>query len=184
MLSISPSSLRSVQEKYEDDDRWLPTRGRHRALSGLCTILALLIAGAAWYAYPILKRHESSLAQLVRTQQALDKINGSLQQQRSKVAEWSKDLEQLRDQVTKLRREMGVRIDAVSKEMGQAGQNLIHMVETQIERQMEGMKSRVAALGSWRDRHPPGAVRPSQRRGQRTESADEHGASSDGEPER
>jgi hypothetical protein len=57
-------------------------------------------------------------------------------------------------------------------------------VQTQIERQMEGMKSRVAALESWRDRHLPGAVRPTQRRGKRTESADQHGASSDGEPER
>ena len=98
MLSISPSSSRSVQEKYEDDDRWLRTRRRHRVLSGICTILALMIVGAAWYAYPILKRHDSSLAQLVHTQQALDKINGSLQLQRSKVAEWSKDQEHLRDQ--------------------------------------------------------------------------------------
>jgi hypothetical protein len=57
-------------------------------------------------------------------------------------------------------------------------------VQTQIERQMEGIKSRVAALESWRDRHPPEAVRPGQRRGKRPESAVEHGASSDGEPER
>jgi hypothetical protein len=61
-----------------------------------------MIAGAAWYAYPILKRHDSSLAQLVHAQQAMEKIDGSLREQQRKVAEWSNDREQSGDQVTKL----------------------------------------------------------------------------------
>jgi hypothetical protein len=109
-----------------------------------------MIAGAAWYAYPILKRHDSSLAQLVHTQQALDKINGSLQQ-RSNVAEWSKEQQQLRDQVTKLGRQMRSRIEAARKETGQAGENLFHEAQAQIERQIEAMKSRVTCLESSRD---------------------------------
>jgi cell division protein FtsB len=151
MLSNDPSSSLSVQERHEDDDRWLRTRRRHRFLSGLCTILALMIAGAAWYAYPILKRHDSSLAQLVHTQQALDKIDGSLQMQRSNVAEWSKDQQQLRDQVTKLGGEIRSRIEVVRKETGHTGENLFHTMQAQIERQIEAMKSRVAALESSRD---------------------------------
>src|SRR3974390_2800928 len=151
MLSNGPSSPLSVQERHEDDDRWVRTRRRHRFLSGLCTILALMIAGAAWYVYPILKRHDSSLAQLVHTQQALDKIDGGLQEQRSNVAEWSKDQEQLRDQVTRVGREMRSRIEAVRKESDQAGENLLHTAQVQIERQIEGMKSRVTALESSRD---------------------------------
>jgi hypothetical protein len=110
-----------------------------------------MIAGVAWYAYPILKRHDSSLAQVVHTQQALDKIDGSLQQQRSNAAEWSRDQEQLRDQVTRVGREMRSRIDAVRKETGQVGENLLHTVQAQIERQMEAMKSRVTALESSHD---------------------------------
>jgi hypothetical protein len=109
-----------------------------------------MIAGAAWYAYPILKRQDSSLAQLVHTQQAVDKIDGGLQEQRSKVAEWSKEQEQLRDQVTRLGREMRSRIELVRKEKGQAGENLFHAVQAQIERQIETMKGRVAALESSR----------------------------------
>src|SRR3974390_1032251 len=106
MLSNGPSSPLSVQERHEDDDRWLRTRRRYHILGGLCAILALMIAGAAWYAYPILKRHDSSLAQLVHTQQALDKIDGSLQEQRSNAVGWSKDQQQLRDQVTRVGQEM------------------------------------------------------------------------------
>ena len=151
MFSNGPSSPISVQERHEDDDRWLRTRRRHRILSGICTILALIIAGAAWYAYPILKRHESSLAQLVHTQQALDKIDGGLREQRSKVVEWSDDQQQLRDQMTKLGREMRSSIEAVRKETGQVEQNVFHTVQAQIERQIEGMKSRVTALESSRD---------------------------------
>ena len=151
MLSNGPSSPISVQERHEDDNRWLRTRRHHRVLSGLCAILALMIAGAAWYVYPILKRHDSSLAQLVHTQQALDKIDGGLQEQRSNVAEWSKDQEQLRDQVTRVGREMRSRIEAVRKESDQAGENLLHTAQVQIERQIEGMKSRVTALESSRD---------------------------------
>ena len=151
MLSNGPSSSISAQARHEDDDRWLRTRRRHRVLSGICTMLALMIAGAAWYMYPILKRHDSSLAQLIHTQQALDKIDGSLQQQRSNVAEWSKDREQLRDQVTRVGREMRSRIEAVRKETGQVGENLLHTVQAQIERQMDAIKSRVVALESSRD---------------------------------
>ena len=151
MFSNGPSSPISVQERHEDDDHWLRTRRRHRILSGICTILALMIAGAAWYAYPILKRHESSLAQLVHTQQALDKIDGSLQEQRSNAVEWSKDQKQLQDQVTSVRREMRSRIEALRKETGQAAENLFHTVQAQIERQIEGMKTRVTALESSRD---------------------------------
>ena len=151
MLSNGPSSPQSVQERHEDDDRWLRTRRRHRFLSGLCTILALMIAGAAWYAYPILKRHDSSLAQLVHTQQALDKIDGSLREQQWKVADWSNDQKQLQDQVTSAGREMRSRIEALRKETGQAGENLFHTVQAQIERQIEATKSRVAALESSRD---------------------------------
>jgi hypothetical protein len=110
-----------------------------------------MIAGAAWYAYPILKRHDSSLAQLIRTHQALDKIDGSLQEQRSNAAEWSKGQEQLREQVARVGREMRSRIEAVGKETGQVGENLLHTLQAQIEGQMEAMKSRVAALESSRD---------------------------------
>jgi prefoldin subunit 5 len=151
MLLDGSSSPRSFREQHEDDDRWLRTRRRHRVLSGICAILALMIAGAAWYAYPILKRHDSSLVQLVNTQQALDKIDKSLQGQRSNVAEWSKDHQQLRDEVTRLGREMRSRIEAARKDTGQTGENLLHEVQAQIERQIETMKSRVAALESSRD---------------------------------
>jgi hypothetical protein len=151
MLSNDPSSSLSVQERHEDDDRWLRTRRRHRVLSGLGILLALMIAGAAWYAYPILKRHDSALAQLAHTRQALDKIDGSLQMQRSNVAEWSKDQQQLRDQVTRLGREMGSRIEAVRQEASHTGENLFHTVQAQIEGQMETIMGRVAALESSRD---------------------------------
>jgi chromosome segregation ATPase len=104
-----------------------------------------------WYAHPILKRHDSSLAQLVHTQQVLDKIDGGLQEQRSHVAESSKDQGQLRDQVTKLSPGNGVAIEAICTEKGQAGENLFHTVQAQIERQNESMKSRVATLESSRD---------------------------------
>ena len=98
MLSTGLSYSRPIQERYEEDERWLRTRRRHRILSGLCTILALMIAGAAWYAYPILKRQDSSLAQLVPTASAGRGRN---------------------------------------KEKGQAGENLFHRVQAQIEHQIE-----------------------------------------------
>jgi hypothetical protein len=151
MLTNVPASSPSIQERYDNDDRWLRARRRHRILSGLCTIFALMIAGAACYTYPILKRHDSSLAQLVHTQQGLDKIDGGLQEQRSNVAEWSKEEQQLRDQVTRLGGEMRSRIAALRKETGNTGENLFRSVQAQIERQMETIKGRVAALESSRD---------------------------------
>ena len=187
MLINGPSSSLSIQEQYEDDDRWLRTRRRHRVRSGLFTILTLMIAGAAWFAYPILKRHDSSLAQFLHTQQTMDKIDGSLREQQRKLAEWSHDREQLQDQVARLSHEIQSRIEALRKETGQAGENLVHTMEAQIERQIETIKGRLAAFKSSgdpdksSDSHAAEAVRASPRGGKRTV---ERGSPADGEPKR
>jgi chaperonin cofactor prefoldin len=151
MLLDSPSRLRSAYEEHEDDDRGLRTGPNHPVLTGLVVVLVLMLAGAAWYAYPILKRHDSSLAQLARTQQSLDKIGSSVQQQQSKLDEWSNDRQLLQDQMTRLGQGMRSRIDAVRKETGQAAQNLVHTVRAQLEREIDAVKSRIAALESSRD---------------------------------
>ena len=151
MLLDNPSTLRSLHEQHEDEDHWLHARRRHHILIGLFVVLVLAVAAAAWYAYPILMRHDSSLAQLARTQQSLDKIDGSLQQQQSKLAEWSNDRQQLQDGVAKLAQGMQLRIEAVRKETGRAAENLVRAAEAQFERQIEAVKSRIAALESSRE---------------------------------
>jgi septal ring factor EnvC (AmiA/AmiB activator) len=146
-----------------------------------------MIAVAACFAYPILKRHDSSLAHFLHTQQTMDKIDGSLREQQGKLAEWTHDREQLQDQVARLCHEVQSRIEALRKETGQAGENMLHTVEAQIEHQIETIKGRLAAFKSSgdpdksSDSHAAGAVRTSPRRGKRTV---ERGTPSGGEPER
>lgn len=151
MLLDSPSTLRSLHEQHEDEDHWLHARRRHRILAALFLVLVLLVAAAAWYAYPILKRHDSSMAQLARTQQSLDKIDGSVQQQQSKLAEWSNDRQQLQDGVARLAQGMQLRIEAVRKETGRAAENLFRAAQAQFEREIGVVRSRIAALESSRE---------------------------------
>ena len=144
-------NLRSLQEKHEDDDRWFRARRHQFILSGLVVLLGLLFAGAAWYAYPILKRHDATQAQLSRAQQRLDNIDGNLQQQQSKLAGWANGQQQLRDEMSKLGQGMRARIEAVRKETGQTAENLFKAAQAQLERQLDGIKSRVAALETSHD---------------------------------
>ena len=151
MLLDNPSTLRSMSEQHEDEDHWLHARRRHRVLSGLFVVLVLMLAAAVWYAYPILKRHDSSLAQLAHTQQSLNKIDGNLQQQQSTLAEWSNDRQELRDQVSKLGQGMQSRFEVMRKETGRAAENLFRSAQAQFERQIEAVRSRITALESSRE---------------------------------
>ena len=148
MLLDSPS--RSVHDQYEDEDHWLRARRRHRVLSALFVVLVLILGAAGWYAYPILKRNISSVAQLAGTQQSLDKINGNLQQQQSTLSEWSNDRQEIRDEVTRLGQGMQSRFEAMRKETGRAAENLFHTAQAQFERQLEAVRSRITALESSR----------------------------------
>jgi predicted secreted Zn-dependent protease len=97
----------SIREDYEADVRWERSRRHHRALTAFLILLAAGLVAVAWYAYPILGRHDSLLSQIPTTLTDLRKDLSNLGDQAkstdTKVADWGTRQEELRGQLNKAR---------------------------------------------------------------------------------
>lgn len=86
------SNSDSIREDYEADLRWERSRRHHRILTAFLILLAAGLAGIAWYAYPILGRHDSLLSQIPTTLTDIRKDVSNLGEQAkstdTKVDDW------------------------------------------------------------------------------------------------
>src|SRR5690349_13436366 len=93
----------SIHERHES---WEAAR-RDRAVFGILMLLVIVaLAGAAWYFYPRFQRHETALARITGLPQAVDTLNGQMNEARERFADWSRSQEDVRQQVDKFGREM------------------------------------------------------------------------------
>jgi septal ring factor EnvC (AmiA/AmiB activator) len=148
----SPSKPKSILEKCAADENWreLSRRPGHAGLAA-CGILAVAVAAAAWYAFPALKRHDSLLAQSAGMKRSLETLGGRLDQQTAKLGESSNSLDDLRQQIADLRREMRSRVATARKQAGQSANDLVQSLEKELGGQIDGIKAKVARLELSRD---------------------------------
>ena len=123
-----------------------------KTIFGAAGVLVTLGLGAAvWHAFPILKRHDAMLAQNAGVTQSVNALGGRLEQQNAKLAESSNGIDQLRQQIADLRKQMKARIATAKKEAAQSTEDLFHYVQVEVGGQIEGIKSKVARLELSRD---------------------------------
>src|SRR5581483_7988967 len=148
----NPSKPKSILEKYAADENWRETR-RRPGFPGLAAggVLALAVAATAWYALPTLKRHESLLAQSGGMKRSLETLGGRLDQQNAKLGESSNSIEEVRQQITDLRREMRSRIATAKKQAGQSADEMFQRVKKEVSGEIDGIKTKVARLELSRD---------------------------------
>src|SRR5580693_286554 len=96
-------------QKPEAEERWERSRRHHHFLTGSLVVLAMVIAGLAWYAYPMLKRQDASMGQL--RQEIRDRIN----QVQAKATDTSSEQDSIRGDAAKLGRDLRARIDALGR---------------------------------------------------------------------
>ena len=128
-----------------------PSKAKTIILGAACVLVAVGVAAAAWYTVPILKRHDSMLAQNAGVKQSVQALGGRIDQQNSKLAEWSKAQDQVRGEIADLRKEMRSRIESVRRQSGRSGEELIRRVEAEISNQIDGIKEKVAGLETSRE---------------------------------
>ena len=143
-----------MQEHYSppDSDREDQEReGRSHWFFGVVLIVLMAAAaGLAWYAYPILKQRESSLARIPAVERAADTLQQNLRNMDSRLADWYAQHEELRGRVDKLGQEMRARADSLRKQTSDATaaaiQAMTRRFQDEIERQTAPQRASIDKL--------------------------------------
>ena len=142
----------SRREQREDDERWESTRRRHGFFAVAMVLLAAGLAGLAWYAYPILQRHDSSLSRLPGIEKVIGAVQQNLQSTDSRLADWSTEQQELRQRVDKLVQETRARIESTSKQASEAAAATARRIQAEVETQLAGVRTDVANLKTSQER--------------------------------
>jgi|SRR5579862_2758895 hypothetical protein len=118
-----------------NQERWAAAHRRGKFLTGICIVLAAVIVGAAWYEYPILQRHDTSLHNLSqRLTRSVDSMGARLKGAEAKAADSSRTQQSLREQVNGLGRNLRARIENVSKQASQSAEDAYNRLANVAER--------------------------------------------------
>ena len=120
-------------------------------LGVVCGLVVFGIAGSLWFAYPKLKDHDPSRAQWESVHKSVDALGGRLDQQKSKLTEWSNNQDQLRDQIAAFRREMRSRIETARKQANRSAEELFDRAQKQEQTDTQEASAKLARLELSRD---------------------------------
>jgi hypothetical protein len=126
-------------------------RRRHRLFGIGWLIVVLAMAAGAWYAYPILKRHDAAVARFASVQKVVDNLGDQARQADERFQSWSTDRDQLREQMSKLGQRVQAGIETTRKQARESSAELLHNVQARIDGQMNAMEARLGRLESSSD---------------------------------
>jgi ElaB/YqjD/DUF883 family membrane-anchored ribosome-binding protein len=147
--SSTPARDRLSQLDFEE--RWQASHRRHWFFDIVLTLLVLGLAGAAWYAFPIIKNHNTGLAKLPDIQKQVGTVEDGLKSAGSKFDEWTAGQQSLRDKSEQALRDLRSRMEAVETQAGEGASALIARVESEFVPQIEKLHGEYAELRSTRD---------------------------------
>ena len=145
-----PTKSKSVFEKSAADENWRDRPRRPGLWGAALAVLSIAVATAAWYTFPVVKRHHSE-PQSADARHLVDTPGAREGQQNAKLASSSSAPEQLRAQIADLRREMRSQIEAAKKQAGRSAAERFDRVEVELSDQIDGIKGKVARLEVSRD---------------------------------
>jgi chaperonin cofactor prefoldin len=145
----------SIREDYESDLRWERLRRHHRVLTAFLILLAAVLVGAAWHAYPMLGRHDSLLSQMPTKLTDIRKDVSNLEDQAkstdAKVDDWGHRQEESRGQLNKARADLMARVDSAKKQASDASTALIQRARSDFATQVDSIKTQLAKLETSRE---------------------------------
>ena len=149
------SNADSIRDEREADLQWDRSRRNHRLLTAFLILLAAGLVGLAWYAYPILGRHDSLLSQIPTTLTDIRKDVSNLGDQAkstdAKVDDWGNRQEELRGQLNKARADLTARIDSARKQASDASAAMIQRARNDFATQVDSIKTQLAKIETSRE---------------------------------
>ena len=141
---------KSILEHLEDEERWASSRRRHRLLTAVVIILAAAIAAAAWYAYPLLRNQGVLMTKFSGIGSIVNTMGNDIKNANSKLADLSKNHDELQARMDKLSSDVRARLDAAKKQTSDATAALMSRVESEVDSQTSALGLRLANLESSR----------------------------------
>jgi chaperonin cofactor prefoldin len=145
-----PTKSKSVFEKSAADENWRDRPRRPGLWGAASAALLIAVATAAWYTFPVAKRHHSE-PESAGARHLVDTPGVRPDQQNAKLAPSRSAPDEVRTQIADLRREMRSQIEAAKKQAGRSAAELFDRVEVELRDQIDGIKGKVARLEVSRD---------------------------------
>jgi hypothetical protein len=127
-------------EEHEHEGRWQRSRHQHHFLTGVLVLVVIVMAGFAWYAYPMLKQRNASLDQL------RDQLRDQIRQAQATADDTSSQQNSLRSDAEKLGRDVRARIDALGRRASQAADAAYTRLEQRFDAEVKSRTQSVANL--------------------------------------
>ena len=140
----------SMLEHLEQEERWASSRRWRRLTAAAVIALAAVMAVAAWYAYPVLRTQGLLNARFLGLQPVVDTMSTHIKNADARLADLSKNHDELKTQMDKLGREMRSRLEAAKKQTSDATAAIMSRVESEIDSRTNGLQARLANLESSR----------------------------------
>lgn len=134
--------LNSVREKHEEAEQWRAAYRRHWWFTAAIGFVVGGLAVAAWYAYPMLQRHDASLKKLSGLEDGVGSLVTETKGLDDRVSEWTIQQQVLRDQLGRLSRDVQGRV----KQSSEAASAMIRRTQSEVEARIGGVDRRVAEL--------------------------------------
>ena len=145
-----PAHVQDRLSQYDFEERWQTSRRRHWIFDILVTLVVLGLAGAAWYAYPIFKKHEAGMAQLPDMQKAVGALQDDLKAAGSKFDSWTADQQTFSDRTDRALRDLRGRVEAAKTEASEAASAMLDRVQGEFGAKIDKVQTQLADLVSAR----------------------------------
>jgi len=136
------------RERIDKDEEREKLIASQRRLGAGWALLTLAVIGAAWYAYPILKGHTAALKQFANLPTVVGSVSDQLKQATAKIETQANDQQNLRDQVTRLSRNVQAKVETAAKQAEESSTELYERVRSQIDEKLKGVETRIGSLES------------------------------------
>jgi hypothetical protein len=142
------TNLDSVRDRHLAEERWQSARRWRFVSIALIVLLAAGVGGLAWYTHPILKQHASFIDRIPGIETAMSTVQQDFKGMDARVSAWSNQQDELRQRVERISRDTRTRIDAASKQAGEAATAAASRIESEVRGEVDGLRTRVTNLES------------------------------------
>jgi hypothetical protein len=152
--SVSTPPARDRLSQLDMEERWQARHRRHWVFDIFLTLVVLSLAAAAWYVYPMFKKHEAGIGQLPDMQKTVGELQDGLKSAGSRFDQWVSGQQSVSDRTQQALKELRGRVDeikdGIKSEAVEATSAMLERVQSDIGTKIDKIQTQLAELDSGR----------------------------------